>query len=361
LSFAQQRLWFLDQLIPGTAAYNVPAGARITGTIDITVVRQSLDEIVRRHEVLRTTFVSLDGRARQVIAPAASVDLSVVELSHVPVAERETTAGRLVSEAARKPFKLDTGPLFRATLFRLSDRDHILLLTMHHIISDGWSMSVLLLELNVLYQAYSSGKPSPLPELPIQYADFAVWQREKLRDKALDDQLDYSTRQLGGPLPRVELATDYQRPAIQSSKGARQPFALDKKLITGLKSLSQEAGVTLFMTLLAGFKVLLNRYTGQYDVIVGSPVAGRNHAATEGLIGFFANTLVLRTDLSGDPTFRELLGRLHKSALGAYANQDVPFEKIVDTLQLERDLSHNPIFQILFSFTSARMSQIKQA
>ena len=310
LSFAQQRLWFLDQFQPGSPVYNIPAALRITAPLNAFALEQSLNEIVRRHEALRTTFAAVDGRPVQVIAPALRVPLPVTDLRGLPQTERETEATRLATQEAQHPFDLARGPLVRATLLRLGAGDHVLLLTMHHIVSDGWSMGVFFRELAVLYEAYATGKPSPLPELPVQYADFAQWQRQWLQGEVLAAHLTYWKQHLAGAPEVLELPTDRPRPAVQSFRGATYPFTLPPALSTALKTLSQREGVTLFMTLLAAFKTLLHRYTGQGDLVVGAPIANRTRAEIEGLIGFFVNTLVLRTDLSGNPRFGELLGRV---------------------------------------------------
>jgi len=349
LSFAQQRLWFFDQLEPGSSAYNISTGFRLTGPLDVAALERSLNEIVRRHEALRTSFAVVDGQPVQVIAPAERFKLALVDLQKLPEAERETEARRLASEEAQGPFDLARGPLVRAGLLRLGEREHVLLLTMHHILSDGWSMGVLFRELSVLYEAFSNGDPSPLPELPVQYADFAVWQRQWLQGEVLEEQLSYWRERLGGAPPVLHLPTDRPRPAVQTYRGARKTLRLPNKLTDALKVLSRREEVTLFMTLLSAFKTLLCRYTGQEDIVVGSPIAGRTRPETEGLIGFFVNTLVLRSDLSGNPTFRQLLGRVREVALGAYTHQDLPFEKLVEELQPERNLSHTPLFQVMFA------------
>ncbi len=348
LSFAQQRLWFLDQLEPGNSTYNIYAAVRLRGPLNVAALEQSLNEILRRHEALRTTFATVEGQPIQMISSPEPFTLSIADLRQFPETEREPEARRLATEEARRPFDLARGPLLRTTLLRLSEEDHILLLTMHHIISDGWSRGVLYRELSALYEAFSAGKPSPLPEPPIQYADFAVWQRQWLQGKTLEVQLSYWKKQLEGAPSVLEVPTDRPRPAVQTFRGARQSLVLSKSLTEAVKALSRQEGATLFMTLLAAFKTLLHRYTGQDDIIVGSPIAGRNRPEVEGLIGFFVNTLVLRTDLSGNPSFRELLSRVREIALEAYAHQDLPFEKLVEELQPERNLSHSPLFQVMF-------------
>ncbi|MGB7923853.1 MAG: amino acid adenylation domain-containing protein, partial [Pyrinomonadaceae bacterium] len=353
LSFAQQRLWFLDQLEPGSPFYNMPGAVELTGRLDVAALEQTLREIVRRHASLRTTFALAGGRPSQVITPGVTFNLTLVDLSALLPEDRHSEARRLSTEEAQRPFDLARGPLLRATLLRLSEEKHIVLFTMHHVISDGWSMGVLVREVATLYEAFASGRPSPLPELAIQYADYAVWQRERLQGEFLEQQLAYWRAQLDGAPSVIELPTDHPRPAIQSFRGARRLFTFDEQLSTQLKQLSQREGVTLFMTLLAAFQTLLARYSGQGDVVVGSPIAGRTRAEVEPLIGFFVNTLVLRTDVGGGQTFSEVLRRVREVCLGAYAHQDVPFEKLVEELQPERSLTHTPLFQVMFVFQSA--------
>jgi amino acid adenylation domain-containing protein len=347
LSFAQQRLWFFDQLAPGNPFYNVDIAMPLPGDIDVAALERSLQEIVRRHDVLRTTFLATSGGPVQVIAPSLSLPFPIIDLRPSAPTERQAMAEKLATEEARRPFDLAGGPLVRTTLLRLDDADYIFLLTMHHIVCDGWSLAVFYYELSVLYAAFSTGAASPLPELPIQYADFAVWQRQWLQGEELVAQLAYWRKQLAD-LPALNLPTDRPRPSVQSFQGAHHPITLSKELSEELRAFSQRQGVTLFMTMLAAFQVVLHRYSGQDDVVVGTYIANRNRAEIEGLIGFFVNTLVLRTDLSGNPSFREVLGRVREVALGAYAHQDLPFEKLVEELQPERDLSRNPLFQVTF-------------
>jgi amino acid adenylation domain-containing protein len=344
LSFAQQRLWFLDQLQPG-AAYNVPAGIRLRGALNRDALGRSLNEIVRRHESLRTSLPSVEGRPVQMIAPELPVPLAVVDLRGLPSAERETAAQRLAREEAVRGFDLSTGPLIRANLAVLADDDHVLLVTMHHIISDGWSLGVMSNELTALYNAFSSGEPSPMPALAIQYADFAIWQRRWLDGEELQRQSNYWHQRLRN-LPTLNLPTDRPRPPIQSFRGASHFLQFPPALCKAIVEFNQRHGVTLFMTLLAALQALLHRYSGQDDIVVGSPIANRNRREIEGLIGFFVNALVMRTDLSGNPTFSELLERVRKVALDAFDHQDLPFEKLVEELQPERDLSRNPLFQV---------------
>ncbi len=352
LSFAQQRLWFLDQLEPGLVAYNVPAAVRLVGKLDVAVLNWSLNEIVRRHESLRTTFDSVAGQPAQIVAPSLELSISVVDLSGFSDELRETAAMRLAQEEAQRPFDLIRGPLIRAVLLRLGSELHVLIVTMHHIVSDGWSQGVLKTELGALYDAGMKGERTSLPELSIQYADFAQWQRGWLKDDELNRQLAYWREHLKGAPPSVDLPNDSARPPQLNYRGATFLFELSADLSESITALSRREGVTLFMALLAAFKALLFRYTGQSDIVVGTPVANRNREELEGLIGFFVNTLALRTDFSGSPTFRELLHRVREVSLGAYAHQDLPFELLVEELQPVRDLSRNPLFQIVFDLQS---------
>jgi len=352
LSYAQQRLWFLDQLEPGSPFYNIFDTLSFDGPLNVRALEQSLNEVVQRHETLRTSFATIDGQPVQVIAPYLSLALPVVDLRQLAQSERDFEADRLFSEESERPFDLTRGPLLRVRLLCLGDAHHVLLLTMHHIISDGWSLGVLSRELRALYEAYSTGRPSPLAELSIQYADFTVWQRKWLQGEVLEAQLAYWREQLAGAPSVLKLPTDRARPSVQNFRGANQWLRLPQPLADALKTLSQRQGGTLFMTLLAAFNVLLYRYTNQQDLVVGSPIAGRNRAETEQLIGFFVNTLVMRTDLSGDPTFIDVLNRIKEVSLGAYAHQDLPFEKLVEVVQPERSLSHHPLFQVMFQLIS---------
>ncbi len=349
LSFAQQRLWFLHQLDPDSPAYNLPMAVRMYGALNVVALQRTLNTIVTRHEALRTTFVVEDGGPVQVMADSRSVELPVIDLSRQPEGTRETALQRILCEHIQRPFDLSRDVMLRGILLRLAEADHVLLLTIHHIASDAWSMGVIRREMTALYEAFSVGKPALLPTLPIQYADFAQWQRQQLQGEVLAGQLSYWKQQLHGSLPALELPTDRPRPQVQTYHGARQPFRLPATLSERLKALSRQEGVTLFMTLLAVFQTLLYRYTAQHDILVGSPIAGRTRTETEALIGFFVNTLVLRTNLHGNPTFRALLGRVREVALGAYAHQDLPFEKLVEELQPERRLSHAPLFQVMFA------------
>ena len=351
LSFAQQRLWFLSQLDPGSAVYNLPPAVyRLRGILNVTTLKQSLREIVLRHESLRTTFPEIDGRPRQVVAPENTLILSQVDLQTLSSDQQESAVEHQASLEAQQLFDLAQGPLLRAKLLRLGAEEHVLLITMHHIVSDAWSLNIFFRELTALYTAFSKNQASPLSKLLIHYGDFAVWQRQWLQGDVLASQLDFWKQQLTGQLPALELPTDRPRPPVQSYRGNYQTRELPKALKTALNALSQREDVTLFMTLLAAFQTLLHRYCGQDDIIVGSPVAGRNWVETEGLIGFFVNNLALRTDLGGNPSFRELLANVRKTTLAAYNHQDLPFEKLVEELLPKRDPSRSPLFQVSFSF-----------
>ncbi|OUL31349.1 non-ribosomal peptide synthetase [Nostoc sp. 106C] len=357
-SFAQQRLWFLDQLNPGNTIYNVPTAIRLTGSLNLAALEQTFNEIVGRHETLRTTFQVLDGQPLQAIAPSLRIPLNVLDLQQLPADKQEAEAKRIISVEIERPFDLSFGPLLRVMLLVLSQTEHILLLNMHHIICDDWSMGVLIRELSAIYTAFAQNQPAPLLELPLQYADFAHWQREWLQGEVLQTQLTYWRQQLND-ISMLDLPVDKQRSPIQSYQGETEFLELPQKLTDALEALSQQEGVTLFMTLLAAFQTLLYRYTYQEVITVGSPIANRNHSEIEGLIGFFVNSLVLRTHLSGNPSFRELLGRLRDVTLGAYSHQDLPFEKLVEELHPERNLSHHPLFQVVFGFQNAPMSALE--
>ncbi len=359
LSYAQQRLWFMDKFEPDSPLYNTPAALELGGALNLPALKQSFNEIVRRHESLRTTFRSVDGRPVQVIAPKFEVPLQLLDLDVIPVESRRQEALRLATEEAQRPFDLSQGPLIRVHLLRLEETLHILLVTMHHIVSDGWSMGVLIREITTLYAAYSNGHPSPLPELPVQYVDFAHWQREWLQGEVLETQLSYWKERLGGILPLLELPFDRPRPAQQTFRGASRCFLLPAPLAERLREISKREGLTLFMTLLAGFQVLLNRYTGQEDLILGTAIANRTRAEMEGLIGFFVNTLALRTDLSGDPTFLDLLRRVHRVTIDAYTHQDMPFEMLVERLQVVRDMSRSPVFEVMLVLQNAPVAELK--
>ena len=348
LSFAQQRLWFIDQLEPGSAFYNAPTAVRLKGPLNVAALERTLNEIARRHETLHTRFSTIDGQPMQVIDASIGLPLRVLDLRQLTEHELLREINKVAREEAASPLDLTTGPLMRACLLRLAEQDYLLHLTMHHIISDGWSLGVFFDEMSVLYHAYIAGRPSPLPELPVQYVDYSVWQREYLRGEVLEKQLSYWREQLAGASPVLELTTDYPRPAVQSFRGASHLMMLSKRLKEQLQQLSRGEGTTLFMSLLAAFNVLLWRYTGQTDLSVGTPIAGRNQPETEAMIGFFANTLVLRVGIDGNESFLELLNQVREVTLGAFAHQDLPFERLVEEMQPERDMSHHPLFQVMF-------------
>jgi amino acid adenylation domain-containing protein len=348
LSFAQERLWFLHQMEPEGAGYNMPRSRRLRGSLDVSALERALGALTERHEALRTTFLPVEQGAVQVVHPAAPAHLPVLDLTGRAPQAREQEARRLAREDAERPFDLERGPLLRATLVRLADEEHVLLLCMHHVISDGWSMGVLFRELFTLYES-----ASPLPPLAVQYADFAVWQRGWLQGEVLRRQLAWWRERLGGAPPTLELPTDRPRPAVASSRGASHGFRLPADVTRGLRSLARREGATLYMVTHAALDLLLSRWSGQEDMVVGSPIANRTQVGTEGLIGFFVNTLALRIDLSGDPSFQELVRRVRETALGAYAHQELPFERLVEEVAPERGLSHTPLFQVMFALQNA--------
>ena len=357
LSFAQQRLWFLHQLQPESAAYNVPIALRLQGEIRVEMLERAFTELVRRHEILRTRLEIVGQQARQVIAPAVPVQLPLTDLSALSADEREAEARLWMGAEARTPFNLANETLIRGRMLRITPTEHVLLVTIHHIASDGWSMGIMMRELTSLYDAYSAGQESPLPELTLQYADYAAVQREWLQGEVLEEQLLYWKKQLAD-LPGLEIPTDYPRTNLGSEAGAALQWTLSEEVSRQLKELSRREGVTLFMTMVTAFQLLLSRYSGEEDVAVGTPIAGRRWAETENLIGFFVNTLVLRTDMSGTPTFRQMLGRVRATTLAAHAHQDIPFEKLVEELRPERDLSRTPLFQVLFVFQNAPEAEL---
>jgi aspartate racemase len=350
LSFAQERIWTFEQLEPGTSAYNIPMGVRLEGRLNIPALERSINEIVRRHEALRVTFKDVDGKPVQSVSTFAPQRLPVFDLSELPATRREIEALHLSVEEGRKPFNLNEDLLLRALLLRLSDDVHTLLLTLHHISADGVSLQVLTRELTALYEAFSTGKPSPFTDLPIQYSDYACWQREWLQGDLLEQQLSYWTRQLQDAPVTLSLPTDRPRPAKQTFRGAKQTSPCSKSLTQALREFSHRQGSTLFMTLLAAYSVLLYRYSWQEDILIGTPVANRTRVETENLIGFFVNTLVVRARLSGTQTFAELLQGVRETSLAAFAHQDLPFEKLVNALHLKRDSSRHPLFQAFFVF-----------
>ena len=348
LSFAQERLWFLYQMEPN-AAYNIPYGVRLTGPLNVEVLEQCFNEIVRRHETLRTRFETVEWRPLQVIQKAEPLKISLTDLAAMDRTEAEAQAMKLCQQEAQRPFDLKESTMIKVRLFRLASAEYFLMLNMHHIASDGWSLGVLFSELEALYGAFIEGRPSPLKELPVQYADFAVWQRQWLQGEELEKQLSYWKKQLEGAPKVLELPTDRPRPSVQSYRGAIVCEKLPGELMEKLQELSRARGTTLFMTLLSAFQVLLHRYTGSEDILVGTPIAGRHYAEIEELIGFFVNTLVLRGNLAGDPSFQTLLDRTRDTALEAYAHQDLPFERLVKELHPQRDVARTPIFQVLFA------------
>ncbi|MEW6737016.1 MAG: amino acid adenylation domain-containing protein, partial [Acidobacteriota bacterium] len=358
LSFAQQRLWFIDQLAPGNPVYNVPITLQLKGQLNIAALEQSLNEIVRRHEVLRTRFIKKEGQPWQVILSPQPLVLHQIDLGHLPDSEREIIAQHIIFECARQPFNLEEGQLTRAFLLKLNTEHRVLLIVMHHIVTDGWSIGVLLREFILLYEDFVAKRRSSLPQLPIQYADFAAWQREWLQSEELESQLAYWREQFVDGVPILDLPSDKLRPSVQTFRGERISFTLTEELTSELKRLSQQEKITLFMALLAAWQTLLHRYSGQEQIIVGADMANRNHIETEGLIGFFVNMLVMKGDTSGNPSFREMLTRVKEFCLGAYAHQDLPFEKLVETLQPERDLSRTPLFQVAFVLQNVPMPEI---
>ncbi|HEU4322017.1 MAG TPA: amino acid adenylation domain-containing protein, partial [Roseiflexaceae bacterium] len=365
LSFAQERLWFLDQLAPGSPLYNIPSALRLKGRIDEAAFERSLRVIVQRHETLRTTFTMVGDQAVQVITPDAPLDIARVDLRQLPADEREARARQLAFAEVETPFDLGQGPLIRVMLIRLAEDEALMLFTMHHIISDGWSISVVMRELSLLYSAFARGEEPALPPLPVQYADFARWQRgwldrpDETGTSPIQRQINYWKGQLAGLPAALDLPTDRPRPAVQTFNGAGHWFELSPALTAGLNELSQREGASLFMTLLAAFQTLLFRWSGQEDIAVGSPIANRTRAEIEPLIGFFVNTLVLRGDLGGDPSFRELLARVRETTLGAYDHQDLPFERVVEELKPPRDLSRTPLFQVMMVLQNVPFSAIE--
>ncbi len=359
LSFAQQRLWFLDQLNPEDPAYNLLAAFQINGNLNIAALERSLNAIIARHEVLRTVFESVDGQPRIKVLTNMTISLNLVDLGErQSVLEDEAVFGRYCTALARQPFDLSRGPLLRVSLLRRGEDDFVLLFAVHHIVFDGWSMGVLWSDVSACYEAFCQGKQVSLPKLAVQYADYAHWQRDRLKDYLLQKQLEYWQRQLTGS-SFLQLLTDRPRPNVQTSRGAKRYFTLSVDVSTKLKRLSHNHGATLFMTLMAAFQTLLHRYTSQGDIAIGCPVAGRNHPEVENLIGFFINLLIFRVDVSGEPNFLELLGRVRQVCLAAYAHQDLPFEKLVEELHPERHLSRNPLVDVAFAFQNTPHAALK--
>lgn len=362
ISYNQQGLWVLSQLMPDTWLYQIPKAVRLTGKLNLSALKQTLDFIVARHESLRTTFATIDEVPLQIIAEKLSLEMPIIDLSHLAESDREAEAQRILDAEGRRPFDLSQGPLIRSELLRLGEEEHILLVTTHHIVTDGWSMGIFHRELMELYEAFAAGRPSPLRELPIQYADYAGWHRGWFEGSIYESQLAYWKQQFATLPPALELPTDRPRATVhayRAYRGAQQTLSLSKELTRRLKSLCQAEAVTPFMMLLAAYEILLHRYTGEEDIAVGSPIAGRRMAEIEPLIGLFINVLALRVSLAGNPTFRELLGRVKEAALGAYANQDLPFETLVREIQPDRTLSHNPIFQVMFVLQNEPMPPLE--
>ena len=349
LSFAQQRLWFLDQIEPNSSSYNIPEAVELTGSLDLQILQQALDAIVSHHEIIRTNYLTVDDNPIQAINPPAPVKLEIVDLQQISSSEQQVQVSAYLYQASRQPFNLTTDLMLRCCLVKLAPNQHIFLATMHHIASDAWSMGLFWQQLGQVYNAFSAHQQNPLLPLQIQYADYAVWQREWLSSAVIAQQLDYWKQQLINVNPILELPTDYPRPAIQTYAGKIASIGLSPQLTADLKALCRQEGATLFMTLLAAFQTLISRQSGQADFIIAAPIACRNRTEVEGLIGFFINTLLLDADLSGNPSFQALLSRVRKTALGAYAHQDVPFEKLIEELNPRRDLSRNPLFQVLFN------------
>jgi len=356
LSFAQERLWFLHRLEPESVVYNIARAIRLRGRVERQVFEQCFNEIVKRHDILRTTFAEHDGEPAQTVAPHTNVSIPVVDLSGLCATEREAAARAAAAEEAARPFDLVNGPLYRMRLLRLDEEEHVALLTLHHIVSDAWSTAVLVKELVALYGAFARGEASPLAAPPIQYADFASWQRGWLRGAALEELVGYWRRQLAGAPPVLNLPTDAPRPHAPGHQGARLSRTLPQTLAVSIQTLGLKEKATLFTTLLALFNVLMHHYSAQEEIVVGSPIANRNRAEVEGLIGFFVNTLALRTDLSGNPTFRALLGRVREMTLQAYVHQDLPFAQVVKAVQSERTLGHTPLFQVVFHMNNVPAS-----
>ncbi len=353
LSIDQERLWFVSCLEPDSSAYNLTTAVRVGGRLNKSVLQRSFDEVIKRHEILRTTFPARNGEPYQRIAPALSLKIPKVDLRRLPKTRQEHALQQIIRAESHRPFDLSAGPMLRSTLLQFGETEHALVIVLHHIITDWWSFDLLWRELTLLYQAFSEGRPSPLAELPVQYADFALWQRRWLRGEVLESRLSYWKKQLAGAQFILELPTDRPRPPVQTYNGKRQYFEPPQHLWHGLRTIGREEKATLYMTLLAAFYTFLQRYTGRDDIIVGSPYANRSMYETEGMIGYLLNLLVLRADLSGDPTFRELLRRVRAVTLGAYNNNDLPLASLLQELQPERDPSRNPLFQVSYVFTNS--------
>jgi amino acid adenylation domain-containing protein/non-ribosomal peptide synthase protein (TIGR01720 family) len=357
LSYSQQSMWFLDQLNPGSVSYTVPNTINFMGDFDVDAMRKAFLAIVERHEILRTVFRSADGHPHQLILEDMDFDIPLIDLSNLPEAQRESTARIRIKEQAREPWDLENGPLIRVRIYRRAKDHHSLMLTMHHIITDGRSMGVLTKELSILYRVFLVGAPSPLPDLPLQYADYAIWQNDWMKGDALKQELGYWEDKLGDAA-QLELPTDHPRPLVHRYKGSRFNFTVPGDLTHHLQDLARSEGATMFMVLLAGFQLLLSRYSGQNDISVGTPSANRSKIELESLVGFFVNTLVMRTVIEGDPGFRGMLETVRDSCVEAYAHQEVPFEKIVDAVNPVRDLATQPLFQVMFVHESAAANKL---
>jgi non-ribosomal peptide synthetase component F/acyl carrier protein len=360
LSFGQRRLWFLNQLDPLSPAYNIPIPMRFNSSLNRLILERAVNELVRRHEILRTSFQMVNGEPMQVVAPSLEITVAYSDLCSTPTDQKDAVAANLAALDAQRPFSLSETPLIRVGLHRLGKEDHLLLISMHHIVSDGWSVGVLFRELNALYSAFSSGSPSPLLDLQVQYADFAHWQSQTLKGATLQKLLSYWKQQFVGAPKVLKLPFDRIRPAVPSGRGGAHGITISASLYQSIRSLSQREGATPFMTLLAIFQTLLFRHTGEVDLVIGTPIANRTKPQLENLIGLFVNTLIIRADLSGEPTFLELLARVRETALGAYAHQDMPFELLVEELQPSRSLDHNPLFQVMFLLQSTDPSDVTQ-
>lgn len=359
LSYAQQRVWLVDQLDPGTPLFDMPVAWHLRGSLDVKAMEAAFTEICRRHESLRTTFTLRDGQPVQVVGPPRRIELPIIDLMALPQQERQLETRRLAANWRALAFDLEHGPLIQICLLKLGEAHHALLITLHHIISDGWSLQILLRELSTLYDAYSQGKASPLSDLEVQYGDYAVWQRGQLQGKLFERQLAYWKEKLSHAPALLELPTDRPRPAVSSHRGAVVELTLSCELTEKIRALNQREGVTLFISMLASLQVLLCRCTGQEDISVGSPLAGRKHRQTESLMGFFINTVVLRTELSGNPTFRELLAGVREAYLAAHAHQDVPFERLVAELQPDKSRGQSPFFQVWLVLQNIRPETLK--
>src|SRR5579864_5377455 len=353
LSYGQQRLWFIDRLQGGSAEYNVAEALRLRGELKVEALERTINTIVERHESLRTHFAEVEGSPVQVIEGVQRVEIAMVDLREWEGEEQQERVRELMREEGAEAFDLERGPVLRLKLLKLGEKEHVLLRTMHHIVSDGWSQGVFNREFRVLYEAYEQGRENPLPPLRVQYADFALWQRRELESGGLEAGLEYWKKELAGIPERLELATDRARPGLQTFGAEAVNVRLDAEQVKQLKRVSREKQATLYMSLLAGFAVLLGRYSGQEDIVIGSPIANRQEAQLEEMIGFFVNTLVMRVRVKPEMSFGELLGQVRETALGAYQHQDIPFEKLVEELSPQRRLNHSPIFQVSFNLQNA--------